>query len=155
MTQRRTPGILRRAVWRLALGGGLALSLAACATPAAVLVNQQTALVKDRPHTGVHRTMDYRIEFTYTFKAGKGEVTDRLAFAGRVVPRRGLDTFVLRLHFLDAAGLVLGTTILYAPGAGRGAGRPAVDRLIDVPAGTEKIGFSHVARERRVLPGRR
>ncbi len=139
----------------LALQAVIGLSLAACATPPALSVNQQTALVKDHPHTDVHRTMDYRIEFTYTFKAGKGEANDRLAFTGRVVPRRGLDTFVLRLHFLDAAGQALGTTILYAPGAGRGAGRPAIDRLIDVPAGTEKIGFSHVARERRVLPGRR
>ena len=129
--------------------------LAACSSTPAVRASNQMTLVKDGPYSGAHRTMDYRVEFTYTFQAGKGAAADSMQFEGRVVPRRGLDTFLLRLHFLDGDGQVLGTTILYAPGARRGAGRPSISRTIDVPPGAAKIGFSHVAREQRVLPGRR
>ena len=128
---------------------------AASASSPTIRESNQMALVKDQTHTGSHRTMDYRIEFTYTFQPGEGGGADSLQFEGRITPRRGLNTFLLRLHLLDDGGHVLGTSILYAPGAGRGAGRPTISRTIEVPAGTEKIGFSHVARERRRLPGRR
>ena len=78
-----------------------------------------------------------------------------IQFEARVVPRRGLTTFTLRLHFLDEGGQITGTSILYAPGARRGAGRPTINRQITVPDRSVSMGFRHEAREQRVRRGRR
>jgi hypothetical protein len=132
------------------------LVLDACSTHPRIGPNQQMTLVKHQPFRGSHRTMDYQIVFSYTFVEGHGGEPDRMEFSGRLVPRRGLDTFILRVHFLDESGYVLDTQILYAPGAGRGAGRATFSRVIEVPVGAVNIGFSHVAREQRIRPrGRR
>jgi hypothetical protein len=137
-----------------ALTGGMAMifMLFSCSTNPRLGPHQQMALVKHHPYEGSHRTMDYQIGFAYTFHEGRGREPDRIEFSGRLVPRRGLDTFILRLHFLDESGHVLGTQVLYAPGAGRGAGRATISRVIEVPTGTVNIGFSHVAREQRIRP---
>ncbi len=128
------------------------LMLASCSTSPRIAPGQQMPLVKHQPHKGSHRTMDYQITFAYTFLEGHGGEPDRIDFSGRLIPRRGLDTFILRLHFLDENGNVLGTQVLYAPGAGRGAGRPAISRMIEVPERAINMGFSHVAREQRIRP---
>ena len=127
----------------------------ACATTPRVVLDNQIALVRDQPFEGSHRTMDYQLQFVYTFRQGAGEASDHIEFTGRLVPRRGLDTFILRLHFLDAAGAILATGIVYAPGAGRGAGRATIERQFEVPADAVAMGFSHVAQERRIMRRRR
>ena len=137
-----------------AIMGGMVMIfiLLACSTNPRLGPHQQMALVEHQPYEGFHRTMDYQIGFGYTFHEGRGGKSDRIEFSGRLVPRRGLDTFILRVHFLDESGYVLGTQVLYAPGAGRGAGRATISRVIEVPTGAINIGFSHVAREQRIRP---
>ena len=128
--------------------------LVCCSSPGPS-VDSQTTLVRNRPGAETYRTMDFRLDFTYTFQAAADEASDSIQFNGQLVPRRGLYTLALRLHFLGDNGDILGTTVLYAPGAGRGAGRSAISREIDVPVGAVKIGFSHIAREQRIMPRRR
>ncbi len=136
----------------VAVGGiAILLMLTSCSTHPRINPNQQMPLVKLQPYKSSHRTMDYHIAFAYTFHGGGGGGADRIEFSGHLVPRRGLDTFVLRFHFLDESGHVLGTQILYAPGAGRGAGRATINRMMEVPTGAVNIGFSDVAREKRIL----
>ncbi len=128
--------------------------LASCSTPGRT-VGETVPLNRTGHDTATHRTMDYRIEFSYAFQPGHGSTSDSIQFNARVIPRRGLNTFVLRLHFLDETGQIIGTSILYAPGARRGAGRPTISRLIEVPDGAARMGFSHEAREQRIRRGRR
>ena len=132
----------------------LAFMITACSSTPTRTVGNPIPLVKAQTQTETHRTMDYQIEFTYTFRAGKGNAPDSIQFDGRIIPRRGLTTFSLRLHFLDETGQIIGTSILYAPGARRGAGRPTISRSIEVPDGAVSLGFSHEAREQRVRPRR-
>ncbi len=132
----------------------LACMILACSSTPGRTVGNSMPLIKTQAQTESHRTVDYQIEYTYTFNAGKGGAPDSIQFDGRVIPRRGLTTFTLRLHFLDEAGQVIGTRILYAPGARRGAGRPTISRTIEVPDGAVSLGFSHEAREQRVRPRR-
>ncbi len=132
----------------------LALMITACSSTPTRTVGNPIPLVRVQTQTETHRTMDYQIEFTYTFQAGEGNAPDSIQFDGRIIPRRGLTTFSLRLHFMDEARQIIGTNILYAPGARRGAGRRTISRSIEVPDRAVSLGFSHEAREQRVRPRR-
>lgn len=76
---------------------------------------------------------------------------DQIEFSGKLTPRQGLLTLTLRLHLLDAAGKVLTTQVLYAPGGGQGAGRATIDRKIDVPPGAVTLAFSHYAKDKPIF----
>ncbi len=144
----RRPGMTMSALM------GLATLLAACST-ANVWTGPSRPLVTDQPYTGAHRTMDYQLAFSYVFQAGGGGEADVIDFEGRLIPRQGLETFILRLILLDASGEILATRVLYAPGGRQGAARTTFQRRIEVPEGAVKLGFRHVARERRERGNRR
>lgn len=133
---------------------GLAPMLAACSS-ANVSSGPSRPLVTNQPYTGAHRTMDYQLAFSYVFQPGGGGKADTINFEGRLIPRQGLETFILRLIFLDASGEILATRVLYAPGGRQGAARTTFQRRIEVPQGAVKMGFRHVARERRERGNRR
>ena len=151
----RGPATLKCAMTALILGLTILSSMIlACSSTPGRTVGNRMPLVKAQTQTETHRTVDYQIEFTYTFYGGEGDTPDSIQFDGRIIPRQGLTTFALRLHFLDEAGQIVGTSILYAPGARRGAGRPTISRSIEVPDGAVSLGFSHEAREQRIRRGR-
>lgn len=132
---------------------GISLALAACTT-SKVWTGNSRPLVKDQPYEGAHRTMHYQLSFRYTFQPGANSEPDTIDFEGRLVPRRGLLTLTLRLLFLDASGKILAARVIYAPGGRQGAARTTIRRQIKVPEGAAKLGFRHVARERRMRNSR-
>lgn len=123
----------------------------ACFTPG-LRLDRSIPLVRHEPYEDHFRNMDYSLAYRYTLEGDASSGTDLLMFSGQLTPRRGLATFVLRLHILDAAGGVLGTETLYSPGAGHGAGRASFDRRIEVTDEAAGIAFSHIARENRGPP---
>lgn len=138
--------------WRwLILVPAWAFLLMACQTPGLVLENR-LPLVKNRPYEGTQQSMDYQLTYRYSFSDGANSGQGTMDFTGKLVPRRGLDTFILRLHMLNAAGDVVATQVLYAPGAGNSAARSTISKQIDVPPDTESIAFSHVARDQPIFP---
>jgi hypothetical protein len=104
---------------------------------------------KGLSYEGTQRTLFYTLDYTYVFQAGTDAQPAALDFNARLVPRRGLATLTVRLHFQDGAGRRLATHTLYAPGAGQGAGRATISRRIEVPDGAVQFVFSQVAREHR------
>jgi hypothetical protein len=130
------------------VGMGVLFSCAARTVP----LEHQTPLVKNQPYEGTQQNMDYQLAYRYVFAKGGAAEPDRIEFTGRLTPRRGLETLVIRLHLLDAAGKMLATQVLYAPGAGQGAGRSAIDRNIDAPSGAVALAFSHFAQEYAARP---
>lgn len=130
----------------LALLAGLC-ALAACAT-APASPGARAPLVKNQPQASVQQGMYYTLEYRYVFRPGGAAGSDQLEFSGHLIPRRGLNTLIVRLHFLDAAGNTLATHVLYAPGAAQGAARTTITKTFDVPPLTANIAFSEFARER-------
>ena len=128
-----------------------AFLIMACQTPGLVLENR-LPLVKNKPYEGTQQSMDYQLAYRYTFREGTNSGPGTIDFSGKLVPRRGLDTFILRLHMLNAAGDVVATHVLYSPGAGNSAARSSISKQIEVPADTESIAFSHVARDQPIFP---
>jgi hypothetical protein len=122
------------------------LVVPACSTSNLILKNR-VPLEKQHPYDGMLKNMDYQLSYRYVFHPGDPSEADRIVFSGKIMPRRGLDTFRLRLHMLDGAGNVLVSHVLYAPGAGQGAARTTINRTLTVPAGTEAIAFSHFSQE--------
>jgi hypothetical protein len=102
-----------------------------------------------RTYEGSQGTLYYALTYAYVFHAGSQGQPASIDFTGKLVPRRGLGTLIIRLHFRDADGNNLATHTLYAPGAWKGAGRATIQRQMQIPAGTEYFDFSHVAREQR------
>ena len=133
---------------------GISLTLVACST-SKVWTGHSRPLVKDQLYEGAHRSMYYQMEFKYTFQPGVHSEPDMIDFEGHLIPRRGLLTLTLRLLFLEASGQILAARVLYAPGGRQGAARTTIRRQIKVPEGAVKLGFQHVARERRILRNRR
>ena len=132
-----------RLLWIALMVSGLGI-LSGCAGPA-VKPEHQLPLVKNQPYEGTQQTMDYQLEYRYVFSSGGSSEPDQIEFTGNLTPRRGFETFILRLHLLDASGNVLATHALYAPGSNQGAGRSTINRKIEVPPGAVMIGFSHFA----------
>jgi hypothetical protein len=120
-----------------------------------VPLEHQTPLVKNQPYEGTQQNMDYQLAYRYVFVKGGVAETDRIEFTGKLTPRRGLETLTIRIHLLDAAGKMLATQVLYAPGAGQGAGRSAINRNIEVPPGAVTLAFSHFVQEYAARPGLR
>ena len=135
------------------VGMGVLFSCAAKTVP----LEHQTPLVKNQPYEGTQQNMDYRLAYRYVFAKDRAAGPDRIEFTGKLTPRRGLATLTIRLHLLDATGKILATQILYAPGAGQGAGRSTIDRNIEIPPGAVTLAFSHFAQENAARPilGRR
>ena len=117
-----------------------------------VPLEHQTPLVKNQPYEGTQHNMDYQLAYRYVFVKGGAAEPDRIEFAGKLIPRRGLEALTIRLHLLDTAGKMLATQVLYAPGAGQGAGRSTIDRNIEVPPGAVTFAFSHFAQEYAARP---
>jgi len=128
----------------------MVIGIMACGMPNADL-EHQTPLVKNQPYEGTQQSMDYQLAYRYVFSKGDASEPDQIEFTGKLTPRRGLATLTLRLHLLDAAGKVLATQVLYAPGSGQGAGRSSLNRTIDVPSGAVTLAFSHFAKDRSIL----
>jgi hypothetical protein len=100
-------------------------------------------------YEGSQRALYYALTYSYVFYDGAQGQPGRIEFTGQLVPRRGLGTLVIRLHFRDADGRNLATHTLYAPGAWKGAGRATIQRSLQVPPDAAYFDFSHVAREQR------
>lgn len=129
---------------------GMIGTLNSCAAPT-VALEHQSPLVKNQPYEGTQQSMDYQLAYRYVFSKGGPSEPNRIEFKGKLTPRRGMDTLTVRLHLLDALGKVLTTQVLYAPGAGQGAGRSSIDRMIDVPPSAVTLAFSHFAKDRPIL----
>ena len=139
-----------QSLYRLACITVMIIGVMACGMPSADL-EHQTPLVKNQPYEGTQQTMDYQLAYRYVFSKGGASEPDQIEFTGKLTPRQGLVTLTLRLHLLDAAGKVLITQVLYAPGSGQGAGRSSIDRKIDVPSGAVTLAFSHFAKDKPIL----
>jgi len=142
-----------RLIWLcfMLVGMGALFGCAAKTVP----LEHQTPLVKNQPYDGTQQNMDYQLAYRYVFVKNEVAGPDRIEFTGKLTPRRGLETLVIRLHLLDAAGKMLATQVLYAPGAGQGAGRSTINRNIEAPPGAEALAFSHFAQEYAARPGLR
>ena len=125
-------------------------TLNSCAAPT-VALEHQTPLVKNQPYEGTQKSMDYQLTYRYIFSKGGVSEPDRIEFTGKLTPRQGLVTLTLRLHLLDASGKVLATQVLYAPGAGQGAGRSSINRTIEVPMDAVTLAFSHFAKNKPIF----
>ena len=139
-----------QALYRLASLAVLMIVMMACGLPNADL-EHQTPLVKNQPYEGTQQTMDYQLAHRYVFSKGGASEPDQIEFTGKLTPRQGLVTLTLRLHLLNAAGEVLATQVLYAPGGGQGAGRSTINRKMDVPPGAVTLAFSHYAKDKPIL----
>ena len=103
----------------------------------------QEPLVTDRPYEGAQHDMDYQLTYRYIYHPG--HPTGAIDFTGNLTPRRGLYTFILRLHLLNSSGDVLATHLLYAPGTGNGAAKTSIKQRIEVPHDAAAIAFSDLA----------
>jgi hypothetical protein len=129
-------------------------ALISCAAKT-VRLDHQRPLVKNQPYEGIQQNMDYELAYRYVFVNGGVAEPDRIEFTGKLTPRRGLETLTIRLHLLDTAGKMLATQVLYAPGAGQGAGRSTINRNIEVAPGAVTLAFSHFAQDQAARPGLR
>jgi hypothetical protein len=125
-------------------------ALNSCTAPK-VALEHRTPLVKNQPYEGTQQSMDYQLAYRYIFSKGGASQPDQIEFTGKLTPRRGLDSLTVRLHLLDASGKVLATQVLYAPGAGQGAGRSTINRTIEVPPDAVTLAFSHSAKDKPIL----
>lgn len=125
-------------------------TLNSCAAPR-VALEHQTPLVRNQPYEGSQQSMDYQLTYRYVFSKGDASEPDRIAFTGKLTPRRGLVTLTVRLHLLDASGKMLATRVLYAPGSGQGAGRSSINRTIQVPPDAVTLAFSHFAQDKPIF----
>ena len=142
-----------RLLWAVMVVSGL-VKLSGCAGPV-VVPEQQSPLAKNQPYEGTQKNMDYQLTYRYVFSSGGTSGPDQIEFTGELIPRRGLETFALRLHLLDASGQVLATHALYAPGTRQGAGRSTINRKIEFPPGAVNIAFSHFAQDNATRRGPR
>jgi hypothetical protein len=133
------------------LVAAIAFGLAAIAGQSAAdgVTHHPLGREEGRPYEGTQRTLYYTLDYTYVYKTGDATRPAALDFNARLVPRRGLATLTVRIHFQDGAGRRLATHTLYASGAGQGAGRATISRTIEVSEGAVQFVFSHVAREHR------
>jgi hypothetical protein len=113
-----------------------------CQTPRLGLKYQEP-LVKDKPYEGAQQDMDYQLTYRYIYHPGNP--SGAIDFTGKLTPRRGLYTFILRLHLLNSSGDVLETHVLYAPGSGNGAAKTSIQQRIEVPPEATAIAFSDLA----------
>jgi hypothetical protein len=138
---RRTGGLLLLAI----------LAAAACSGPF-LKVEDALPIVTEAPTEGSHGTIDYRLAYRYRVVPGTPAAPAAFEFDGTLVPRRGLSTLTVRIHFMDGEGKVLRTEALYASGAYMGAGRAVIERRFELPPEAARFGFSDFSQERLGKP---
>ena len=115
---------------------------------ATIRPEQRIPLTADTPYESTVKTTDYSMDYQIVYKPANSSGGGTLQFAGKLVPRRGLDSMSIWINFLDADGKTIGSKTLYSPGAGRGAARSNLEKTFDVPPGTVSVAFTHNAREK-------
>ncbi len=118
---------------------------------AAIKPEQRIPLTADAPYESVVKTTDYSMEYQLVFQPAGASGGGTLAFKGKLIPRRGLDSMTIWINFLDAEGKTIGSKAIYSPGAGRGAARSTLEQTFDIPPGTVSVAFTHNAREKGPL----
>ena len=118
---------------------------------ATIREDQRIPLPAESPYESVVKTTDYSMEYQLVYQPADASGSGKLVLKGKLVPRRGLDSFSLWINFLDAEGKMIGSKSIYSPGAGRGAARSDLEKTVEVPPGTVSVAFSHNAREKRPI----
>lgn len=113
---------------------------------AAIKPDQQIPLPADTRYESAVKTSDYSIDYQMVYQPADAAGGGKLALKGKLIPRRGLDTLIIWINFLDAEGTIISTKTLYSPGAGRGAARTNLEQTFEVPPGTISVAFTHDAR---------
>ena len=129
----------------------VAASLVFACSGVAIKPEQRIPLTADAPYASTVKTTDYAMDYQIVYKPAGASGGGTLQFAGKLVPRRGLDSLSIWVNFLDAEGKTIGSKTLYSPGTGRGAARTDLEQTFEVPPGTVSVAFTHIARERRTI----
>jgi len=142
------PAILRGVA--AAVVGGLVLM--GCAGGSWLTYTGQKARPENRiplerggPHAEVWKTRDLAVSFTYRWDDRGLEIAGEVVPLGPIVNFQVIHRLDLRLHFLDAEGVILATRGLWNPGVRTNVDmlRWTFQHLWPVPAKTWAVGFSY------------
>lgn len=142
---------VRRFVFSPVLLAAVAAAVVLGCSGVSIREDQRIPLTAGAPFESVVKTTDYTMEYQLVYRQADSSGGGKLAFKGKLVPRRGLDSLSIWINFLDAEGKTIGSKALYSPGAGRGAAKSNLEQTVDIPPGTVSVAFTHNAREKRPL----
>ncbi len=114
--------------------------------------DRRIPLVANQPYEGVSKTINYILEYSFTFHHKAGDETGSMEFTGNLKPTRPLNTLSIRLQFLDSEGKIIDTERIYGSGYGGGAGKATIQKHFETPPGAVAIAFAHSAEVRIIKP---
>ena len=141
---RKYPFIPMLLLVMLALGGA-----AGCT----IKPEHQLPLNPGETYSGVYTTVDVTMEYQYTYTPGEQAGGETIDFKGDIRANRSLSELAVRLRFLDAAGKIIHTEVLYHA-MKHGKGGRNISHQFPVPAGTAALAVTSTS-EVRIYNDRR
>ena len=121
--------------------------LAGCAAlEKSVPTANRIALSREAPSQGTFSYGDLTVQYTSTLDG------QQITVSGRIDFRRSFDSLDVSVLVVDAAGDVVGKSLVYASGFRTGTDRVegfAFHKGLVLPAGAEAISFSYAVQDRR------
>ena len=114
--------------------------------------DRRIPLVANQPYEGVSKTINYILEYNFTFHHKAADETGSMEFTGNLKPTRPLNTLSIRLQFLDSEGKIIDTERIYGSGYRDGAGKATIQKHFETPPGAAAIAFAHSAEDRTIKP---
>lgn len=115
-------------------------------------IKNPVTIVKQQWLRGVHKAMDYQLDYQYRVRPATPPKPNLFEFEGTLAPHRPLSTLTVKILFLDSDGKTLQTESIYFSGFRQGAGRAKIEKRFELPPEAVSFGFSHFSQERTFRP---
>jgi len=115
--------------------------------------DHQLPLNPGETYSGEYTTVDVTMDYQYTFTPGGQTGGGQIDFKGSISASRSLSELAVRLRFLDEAGKIIHTEVLYHA-MKYGKGGRNISHQFPVPAGTAALAITSTS-EVRVYNDRR
>ena len=126
----------------------LCISLLATADGNADRKKNQQPLISGQPQSGKYDTIDFELQYQYSYQAEAG-VASEMVLTASLRRKRKLDSVDIWIDFLDENGKRLGRSNIFGSGAGRGVANRSFEVKIKVPPGSSQFEFISMSREKR------
>lgn len=105
-------------------------------------------LVSGQPQSGKYDTVDFVLEFQYTYQPESGQES-AMVFNASLRRKRQLDSLDIWISFLDENGKRLKRFSVFGSGAGRGVANRSFEVKFNVPPGASQFDFTSISKEKR------
>ena len=105
-------------------------------------------LVSGPSQTGKYDTVDFSLEFQYTYQPESGQESV-MEFNASLKRKRQLDSLDIWINFLDENGKRLKRVRVFGSGAGRGVANRSFEVKFNVPPGASQFEFTSISQEKR------